>query len=122
MSNKRAGHAPALFDDASFAEDLQRLGDAGREVALRARNSFEESGVPVQELRACDEEGPKGTALPHCVKVRLPFPDGKFGMVFRIELRHGKSALAFAAFGARHQPHNSHAPTVYDIAHRRLHE
>lgn len=122
MSDKRAGHAPALFDDAAFAEDLQRAGDTGREVALRARSSFEGTGVPVEELRACDEEGPDGTALLHCVKVRLPFPDGKFGMVFRIELRDGKSVLAFAAFGVRHHPKDSHAPTVYDIAHRRLHE
>ncbi len=122
MSDKRAGRAPALFDDAAFAEDLQRAGDAGREVALGARSSFEESGVPVDELRACDAEGPGGTALLHCVKVRLPFPDGKFGMVFRIELRDGRSVLAFAAFGVRHHPKDSHAPTVYDIAHRRLHE
>jgi hypothetical protein len=122
VNDKRAGHAPALFDDAAFAEDLQRAGDAGRDVALRARGSFEEIGVPLKELRACDEEGPDGTALLHCVKVRLPFPDGKFGMVFRIELRDGKSVLAFAAFGVRHHPHDSHASTVYDIAHRRLHE
>ncbi len=122
MSDKRAGRAPALFDDAAFGEDLQRAGDAGREVALNARNNFEASGVPLEELRACDEEGPDGTALLHCVKVRLPFPDGKFGMVFRIELRDGKSVLAFAAFGVRHHPKDSNAPTVYDIAHRRLHE
>ena len=122
MTDKRAGRAPALFDDAAFAEDLQGAGDAGREVALAARRSFEESGVPVKELRACDEEGPDGTALLHCVKVRLPFPDGKFGMVFRIELRDGRSVLTFAAFGVRHHPKDSHAATVYDIAHRRLHE
>ena len=42
--------------------------------------------------------------------------------VFRIELRDGRSLLAFAAFGVRHHPQDSHAPTVYDIAHRRLHE
>ncbi len=122
MSDKRPARAPALFDDAAFAEDLERAADAGREVALAARSSFEESGVPLKELRACDEEGPNGTALVHCVKVRLPLPDGKFGMVFRIELRDGKSVLAFAAFGLRHHPQDSHAPTVYDIAHRRLHE
>lgn len=120
MSDKGEVRAPALFDDAAFAEDLKRAGDAGHEVALTARNSFEGGGVPLEELHACDEEGPNGTALLHCVKVRLPFPDGKFGMVFRIELRDGKSVLAFAAFGVRHHPHDSHAPTVYDIAHRRL--
>jgi hypothetical protein len=41
-------------------------------------------------------------------------------MVFRIELREGKSVLAFAAFGVRHHPSDSNALTVYEIAHRRL--
>lgn len=122
MSDKRAGRASALFDDAAFAEDLTRANEAGRAVALAARNEFEESGVPVAYLLACDEEGPDGTALLHCMKVRLPHPDGRFGMVFRIELREGKSVLAFAAFGVRHHPPDSNAPTVYEIAHRRLHD
>lgn len=120
MSDKRSGRAPALFDDAAFAEDLGRASDAGEEVALAARKEFEAEGVPIQNLLACDEEGPEGTALQHCLKLRLPPPDGKFGMVFRIELRKGKSVLAFAAFGVRHHPRESNAPTVYAIAHQRL--
>lgn len=122
MSDKRPGRAPALFDDAAFAEDLRRASDAGEAVALAARREFEGEGVPVGSLLACDEEGPDGTALQHCVKLRLPAPDGKFGMVFRIELREGRSLLVFAAFGVRHHPPDSHAPTVYEIAHERLHE
>jgi hypothetical protein len=43
-------------------------------------------------------------------------------MVFRIELRESRSQLAFAAFGVRHHPRSSNAPTVYEIAHRRLHD
>lgn len=120
MSDKRRGRAPALFDDAAFAEDLRRASDAGEEVARAARREFETEGVPVETLLACDEEGPDGTALRHCVKLRLPPPDGKFGMVFRIELREGKSTLVFAAFGTRHHPADSNATTVYEIAHRRL--
>jgi hypothetical protein len=85
MSNKRPGRAPALFDDAAFAEDLRRASEAGTEVALAARRDFEGEGIPVGSLLACDEEGPDGTALRHCVKLRLPPPNGKFGMVFRIE-------------------------------------
>jgi hypothetical protein len=46
VSGKRAGRAPALFDDAAFTEDLKRAGDASRKVALAARNSFKEAGVP----------------------------------------------------------------------------
>ncbi len=121
MSDKRSGRAPALFDDAAFAEDLRRTSDAGEAVALAARKEFEKEGVPIESLLACDEEGPDATALQHCVKLRLPAPDGKFGMVFRIELREDKSVLVFAAFGVRHHPRGSNAPTVYEIAHRRLH-
>lgn len=120
MSDNRPGRAPALFDDAAFAEDLGRASDAGEEVALAARKEFEAEGVPIENLLACDEEGPEGTALQHCLKLRLPLPDGKFGMVFRIELRDSKSILVFAAFGIRHHPRGSNAPTVYGIAHRRL--
>ncbi len=90
-------------------------------MALAARKRFEAEGVPIESLLACDEEGPEGTALQHCLKLRLPPPDGKFGMVFRIELRAGRSVLVFAAFGIRHHPAASNAPTVYEIAHRRLH-
>ncbi|HXS32322.1 MAG TPA: hypothetical protein VN758_00940 [Solirubrobacterales bacterium] len=123
MSDKQAGHAPALFDNAAFAEDLNRTSDTGRDVALAARREYEQEGAPLADLLACDEEGPEGTALVHCMKVYLPPPDGsngKFGMVFRIELRGGKAVLVFAAFGVRHQPRDSHAPTVYEIAHQRL--
>lgn len=121
MSNKRPARAPALFDDAAFAEDVRRASKVGEEVALAARREFEAEGVPVETLLACDEEGPDGTVLRHCVKLRLPPPDGKFGMVFRIELRDGKSTLVFAAFGVRHHPREAMTPTVYAIAHRRLH-
>lgn len=120
MSNKRAGRAPALFDDAAFVEDMNRASDTGREVALAARNEYEQDGVPIDQLLACDEEGPDGTELANCMKIYLPRPAGTFGMVFRIEFHEGKSLLAFVAFGVRHHPRASHAPTVYEIAHRRL--
>jgi len=122
MSDKRAGRAPAQFDDAAFAEDLKRTSDAGRQVAESTRREYEQDGVPIDDLLPCQEEGPEGTALMHCMKVYLPRPDGKFGMVFRIELREGKSLLVYAAFGIRHQPGDSHALTVYELAHRRLHD
>ena|SRR4249919_2415318 len=121
MNDKRPGRAPVLFDDAAFADDIRRASDAGEEVALAARRDFEVEGVPVGPLLACDEEGPDGTALRHCLKLRLPLPDGKFGMVFRIELKAGRPTLVFAAFGVRHHPPEAKAPTVYGIAHERLH-
>ncbi|HEX6152339.1 MAG TPA: hypothetical protein VFZ19_02350, partial [Solirubrobacterales bacterium] len=100
--------------------DLRRASDAGREVAIVARKEFEREGIPVESLLACDEEGSDGTELRHCVKLRLPPPNGKFGMVFRIEQQKGRSVLVYAAFGTRHHPANSNAPTVYEIAHNRL--
>jgi hypothetical protein len=120
MSDKRAGRAPALFDDTAFVEDLIRASDTGREVAVAARSEYEQDGVPIEQLLACDEEGSDGTELANCVKIYLPRPAGKFGMVFRIELREGKSLLAYAAFGVRHHPRDSNAPTVYQVAHGRL--
>ncbi|HET7484443.1 MAG TPA: hypothetical protein VFJ64_03615 [Solirubrobacterales bacterium] len=120
MSDKRAGRTTTLFDDAAFAEDLGRASDAGQEVARATRSAYEQDGVPVDVLLACDEAGTDGTRLAHCVKVYLPPPDGKFGMVFRIERRNGKLRLAYAAFGVRHHPRDSNAPTVYQIAHDRL--
>jgi hypothetical protein len=120
MTDTRGGRAPALFDDALFAEDLNRTSDTGRKVALAARTEYERDGVPLDHLLPCEEEGPEGTALAHCMKIYLPRPAGKFGMVFRIALRDDKALLAYAAFGVRHHPRNSRAPTVYEIAHRRL--
>lgn len=120
MSNKRAGRAPALFDDAAFVEDMNRASDTGRTVALAARREYEQQGVPLDHLIPCEEEGPEGTTLAHCMKVYLPRPTGKFGMVFRIELRENKALLVYAAFGVRHHPRDSHAPAVYQIADRRL--
>ena len=90
MNDRRAGRTTTLFDDAAFAEDLARASDAGQKVAHATRTAYEEDGVPVDVLLVCDEEGADGTRLAHCVKVYLPPPDGKFGMVFRIERRDGK--------------------------------
>jgi hypothetical protein len=41
-------------------------------------------------------------------------------MVF--ELRHDRHIRELVAFGVRHHPRESHAATVYQIAHHRLHE
>ena len=51
----------------------------------------------------------------------LPAPAGRFGMVFEFVIRSRRPELVYLAFGVRHQPRGSHAPTVYEIAHRRLH-
>lgn len=48
MSDKRPGRAPALFDDAAFAEDLRRASGAGEEVARAARKEFESAGGTIR--------------------------------------------------------------------------
>lgn len=41
------------------------------------------------ELRLCEAEGSEGTELPHCLKVYLSPPAGRFGMVFQVEIVAG---------------------------------
>jgi hypothetical protein len=95
--------------------------------------------VEIAKLRSCEAKGRDGTELPGCFKVYLPEPDGKFGMVLRFTIpkkapgekdargtKRGKKEspprLRYLAFGVRHHPKGSHAETVYQVAHRRLHE
>ena len=63
-----------------------------------------------------------GSSLPGCVKVYLPPPAGKFGIVFEIDRQAGNLVLAYLAFGVRHHPLDSDALTVYQLAHQRLNE
>jgi hypothetical protein len=121
MPARKGGRAAVLFDEDAFAEDLQRAGPAGHAAALAARIAYTRDGCPVAELLACDDEALDATRLPGCVKVYLPSRAGRFGMVFAIERKAGKLLLAYLAFGVRHQPRDSNAPTVYLLAHRRLH-
>lgn len=86
MSDKAVGRATALFDDAAFAEDLRRASDVGQEAALAARQQYEQGGVPVDDLLACDEVGADGTRLPHCVKIYLPRPNGGVPPLLRTRL------------------------------------
>ncbi len=117
MPSGKPGHATVIFDDSVFGEDLQR---AGSDIAAAARKDYERNGVPVADLFACDEESQDSTRLPGCVKVYLPRPAGRFGMVFTVERQAGKLMLAYLAFGVRHHPRESNALTVYQVADRRL--
>jgi hypothetical protein len=73
----------AQFDAAAWEEDLARVSDAGRRAGTVARARYEQAGVPLSELRPCEEHARDGTSLPGCVKLYLPPPAGRFGMVFR---------------------------------------
>jgi hypothetical protein len=120
-ASRRPGCAPVVFDDHLWWQDLARTSARGRTVAMATRHEYEHKGCPVAALRRCEDPGPDGTRLAACVKVYLPPPAGLFGMVFRIARGDGRTKLALLAFGVRHPPRHSHAPSVYQLAHRRLH-
>jgi hypothetical protein len=112
----------AQFDEDAWGEDLARTTPTGRTAAEAARRDYEQRGIPIEQLRRVAEHGRDGTVLPNCTKVYLPQPDGKFGMVFILKFEpNGRPVLMFLAFGMRHHPKGSHALTVYEIAHPRLH-
>jgi len=113
---------PTRFDTDAFRADMAGTTPAGRSAAELARHDYEASGVPVTDLRPCDPEGQDGTVLPQCLKLYVPPPVGRFGMVFRFVVANDAPRLDYLAFGVRHHPADSNAPTVYEIAHRRLHE
>jgi hypothetical protein len=90
--------------------------------ALR-RDIGKAGGLPLSHLKGCQAEGRDGTNLAGCVKTYAPWPDGRYGLVL-IPVEHTTRpwALRAIAFGVRHQPRDSNAPTVYRIAHGRLHD
>lgn len=117
----KPGHARVVFDEVALGEDVMRSGRGGAAVLQETRRRYERDGVAVERLRGCEAEGSDGTELPGCFKVYLPEPDGKFGMVLALASDEHGLGLRYLAFGMRHHPKGSHAETVYEIAHRRLH-
>jgi hypothetical protein len=115
------GNAPVLLDDRAWEEDMAATSERARETAAAARRRFAREGIAVMELRPCLAEGPDQTRLAGCMKTYVPWPDGRFGMVFAVRRHQGRAALVYLAFGVRHHPPEAHAPSVYAIAHRRLH-
>jgi hypothetical protein len=113
---------PARFDPDPWGEDLAGSTSAGQAAAENTRRDYEANGVPRSHLKLCEEEGHDGTNLPQCFKVYIPHPSGRFGIVFAIDGEADKPTLVFLAFGIRHHPPDSHALTVYEIAHSRLHD
>jgi hypothetical protein len=113
---------PVGFDDDALAEDLDHL-PATAEEALRGfrKALHRERGLPRSKLMACQAEGRDGTRLPGCVKTYIPWPAGRFGAVL-VAVTHPARPLTLrvVAFGIRHRPQGSSAPTVYDVADRRV--
>lgn len=111
---------PARFDDEWWEADLAHSSAAGRQAAEAARKEYEARGVARQDLRPCEAEAQDRTELERCFKIYLPPPAGRFGMVFQPEMADRQILLRYLAFGVRHHPPDSHAETVYQIAHRRI--
>jgi hypothetical protein len=69
----------------------------------------------------CHDEARDGTRLAGCVKTRVPWPDGPWGIVLVAVATENESvSLRAIAFGERH-PSAPWRPSVYQVADRRLH-
>jgi len=113
-----------VFDDGWVSLDAQRATANGRSILEDTRDLYERRGVDRDDLRACRADGPDGTSLPNCLKVYLGPPTvegpGRWGMVFVPVRSAAGTYLRYLAFGIRHHPPGSRAPTVYQLADRRL--
>jgi hypothetical protein len=113
---------PVGFDDDALAEDLDHLPAAAEEALRQFRKATQrQGGIPRSQLMACQAEGRDGTRLAGCVKTYIPWPSGRFGAVL-VAVTHPARPLALraVAFGIRHRPPGSNAPTVYEVANRRI--
>ncbi len=124
-SNEAARNVRARFPARVVSRDVERYAhdSRAREVAERARARFTAEGIPRAQLVRCAAEGRDGTHLPGRLKVYLPLEAAErpFRMVFTPIARESALVLLYLAFGVAHQPSGSRAPSVYEIAHRRVH-
>jgi hypothetical protein len=107
--------------DQVLTEDLARCTPAARASIEPMIATLCKEGAPREWLRRCEGEGRDGTRLSGCVKTYIPRPAGQWGAVFAGDEEAGKPALVIIAVGERH-PAQSWKPSVYEIAHRRLHK
>ena len=109
------------FDPDALDDDLLHVTPLGRRAALEARIALERDGLPASRLYRCGSEMTDGTDLGGCVKTRIPWPDGRWGIVMygRVD-RDGRPQLRVLAFGERH-PVQQWRSSVYQLAHQRLH-
>jgi hypothetical protein len=81
---RREAFAPARFDEVQIVDDLTHLPEEAA-TALRAvrRDIDRDGGIAASRLKKCEAEGRDGTHLPGCLKTYVPWPDGRYGVVFR---------------------------------------
>ncbi len=87
---------PVGFDEDALTEDLERL-PASAENALREfrKELRRQGGILKSRLKACHDESQDGTMLGGCVKTYVPWPDGRFGVVF-VAVTHPNRPMACA--------------------------
>jgi hypothetical protein len=107
-------------DEHVLTEDLVRCTAAARTAIEKVVRTLKEEGAPRDWLLRCQEEGRDGTRLGGCVKLYIPQPDGRWGAVLTVDQELSIPALVLIAVGERH-PERSWKPSVYEVAHRRLH-
>lgn len=107
-------------DERALADDISRASDAARAAIEPMIQRFKADGAPAAWLRRCNAEARDGTRLPGCVKLYIPQPAGQRGAVFLGGALDGSLKLFLFAVGERH-PRAPWQPSVYEIAHRRLH-
>jgi hypothetical protein len=88
------GRARVRFDTDALADDLARLSPPGQTALRHAHDRFEREGVPLDRLRACQDEHRAGTSLPGCLKVYLPDWDGDWRMILQIATHEAGSLLS----------------------------
>lgn len=108
-----------LVDETLLAEDMEHLSQRGRTVLTDALRHHAH-GFPLDALRACDTEGRDGTRLTGCAKFYLGRPEETWRLIVQFRRVDGHLHLAYLAFGDGH-PKDPRKPSVYRIAHRRLH-
>jgi hypothetical protein len=114
---------PARFDDDAIATDLEHLTGAAASALVQLRREVDrDGGLPKSHLLRCQDEGRDGTQLAGCIKTRVPWPDGPWGIVFRTVAHPTRPfGLRGIAYGERH-PTRTGKPSVYEVASQRLQE
>jgi hypothetical protein len=120
---------PVRFDLDAWEIDLRAASAAARGHAERWRLRIDvDGGIREHEFKPTRANDNAGLDLPACVKTRIPNPAGEdplispWGAVLVLRRSHGDLVFVVLAFGLRHPPHGSRQPSVYERAHRRLHE
>jgi hypothetical protein len=104
----------------ALKEDLGHATEVARTAMKAMVEELQRDGAPKDWLKPCEDDARDGTQLGGCVKLYIPQPAGQWGAVFAADEEAMKPALVLLAVGERH-PSKPWRPSVYQIAHRRLH-